>query len=137
MNNEVEKELRNSRNSFELEGNVANISDVYINKNGKQMLRFDLAQNNNGNTQFVPILLRGELINSYGKKIQKGDWISVKGRIATYQKDVERDGKKYKDKAIDILGFEIIDKKYNKIYSADGQVHELSDKKEETQDMER
>lgn len=137
MNNEVEKELRNSRNSFELEGNVANISDVYINKNGKQMLRFDLAQNNNGNTQFVPILLRGELINSYGKKIQKGDWISVKGRIATYQKDVERDGKKYKDKAIDILGFEIIDKKYNKVYSADGQVHELFDKKEETQDMER
>lgn len=137
MNNEVEKELRNSRNSFELEGNVANISDVYINKNGKQMLRFDLAQNNNGNTQFVPILLKGELINSYGKKIQKGDWISVKGRIATYQKDVERDGKKYKDKAIDILGFEIIDKKYNKVYSADGQVHELSDKKEETQDMER
>ena len=137
MNNEVEKELRNSRNSFELEGNVANISDVYINKNGKQMLRFDLAQNNNGNTQFVPILLRGELINSYGKKIQKGDWISVKGRISTYQKDVERDGKKYKDKAIDILGFEIIDKKYNKVYSADGQVHELSDKKEETQDMER
>lgn len=137
MNNEVEKELRNSRNSFELEGNVANISDVYVNKNGKQMLRFDLAQNNNGNTQFVPILLKGELINSYGKKIQKGDWISVKGRIATYQKDVERDGKKYKDKAIDILGFEIIDKKYNKVYSADGQVHELSDKKEETQDMER
>ena len=137
MNNEVEKELRNSRNSFELEGNVANISDVYVNKNGKQMLRFDLAQNNNGNTQFIPILLRGELINSYGKKIQKGDWISVKGRIATYQKDVERDGKKYKDKAIDILGFEIIDKKYNKVYSADGQVHELSDKKEETQDMER
>ena len=78
MNNEVEKELRNSRNSFELEGNVANISDVYVNKNGKQMLRFDLAQNNNGNTQFVPILLRGELINSYGKEIQKGDWISVK-----------------------------------------------------------
>ena len=30
MNNEVEKELRNSRNSFELEGNVANISDVYV-----------------------------------------------------------------------------------------------------------
>ena len=29
------------------------------------------------------------------------------------------------------------EKKYNKIYSADGQVHELSDKKEETQDMER
>ena len=135
MNNQEEK--RNSRNSFELEGNVANISDVYVNKNGKQMLRFDLAQNNNGNTQFVPILLKGELINSYGKKIQKGDWISVKGRIATYQKDVERDGKKYKDKAIDILGFEIIDKKYNKVYSADGQVHELSDKKEETQDMER
>ena len=135
MNNQEEK--RNSRNSFELEGNVAIISDVYVNKNGKQMLRFDLAQNNNGNTQFVPILLRGELINSYGKKIQKGDWISVKGRIATYLKDVERDGKKYKDKAIDILGFEITDKRYNKVYSADGQVHELSDSKEETQDMER
>lgn len=137
MNNNIEKEIKNSKNSFELEGNVANISDIYINQNGKKTLRFDLAQNNNGSTQFVPIVLKGELINSYGDKIKKGDWISVKGKIVTYQKEAERNEKIYKEKVVDILGFEITDKKYNKVYSADGQVHELSDSKEETQDMER
>lgn len=139
MNNEVEKEVRNSKNTFELEGNVANIKDIYENQNGKKSLRFDLAQNNNGNTQFVPIVLRGELVNSYGNEIKKGDWISVKGRIATYQKEIERDGKTYKDKVIDILGFEITDRKNNKVYSSDGQVREVSDKKEteEETDMER
>lgn len=35
MNNN-EKEMRNSRNSFELEGNVANINDIYTNQNGKK-----------------------------------------------------------------------------------------------------
>ena len=130
MNNEVEREVRNSKNTFELEGNVANINDVYENQNGKKSLRFDLAQNNNVNTQFVPIVLRGELVNSYGNEIQKGDWISVKGRISTYSKDIERDGKTYKDKAIDILGFEITDRKNNKVYTSDGQVQELSSNKE-------
>lgn len=130
MNNEVEREVRNSKNSFELEGNVANISDIYTNQNGKKMLRFDLAQNNNGNTQFVPIILRGELVNSYGNEIKKGDWISVKGRISTYQKDVEKNGKTYKDKAIDILGFEITDRKENKVYTSDGQVKEINKNEE-------
>lgn len=137
MNNEVEREVRNSKNTFELEGNVANINDVYENENGKKSLRFDLAQNNNGNTQFVPIVLRGELVNSYGNEIQKGDWISVKGRISTYSKDIERDGKTYKDKAIDILGFEITDRKNNKVYTSDGQVQELSSNKENDTEMER
>ena len=136
MNNEIEKEVRNSKNTFELEGNVANINDIYTNQNGKKILRFDLAQNNNGNTQFVPIVLRGDLVNSYGNEIQKGDWISVKGRISTYSKDVERNGKTYKDKAIDILGFEITDRKNNKVYTSDGQVHELSTEKE-NEEMER
>lgn len=130
MNNEVEREVRNSKNSFELEGNVANISDIYTNQNGKKILRFDLAQNNNGNTQFVPIILRGELVNSYGNEIKKGDWISVKGRISTYQKDVEKNGKTYKDKAIDILGFEITDRKENKVYTSDGQVKEINKNEE-------
>lgn len=137
MNNEVEREVRNSKNTFELEGNVANINDIYENQNGKKSLRFDLAQNNNGNTQFVPIVLRGELVNSYGNEIQKGDWISVKGRIATYSKDIERDGKTYKDKTIDILGFEITDRKNNKVYTSDGQVQELTSNKETETEMER
>ena len=128
MNNEKEREVRNSKNSFELEGNVANINNIYTNQNGKKMLRFDLAQNNNGNTQYVPIVLRGELVNTYGNEIQKGDWISVKGRISTYQKDVERDGKTYKDKAIDILGFEITDRKNNKVYTSDGDIRDLEEK---------
>ena len=125
MNTELEREVRNSNNKFELEGNVANISEVYTNQNGKQTLRFDLAQNNNGNAQFLPIILRGELVNSYGNEIQKGDWITVKGRIVTYQKDIERNGKTYKDKNIDILGFEITDRKNNKVYTSDGQVHDI------------
>ena len=125
MNTEIEREVKNSKNKFELEGNVANINDIYTNQNGKQTLRFDLAQNNNGNVQFLPIILRGELVNSYGNEIQKGDWISVKGKIVTYQKDIEKDGKTYKDKNVDILGFEIIDKKNNKVYTSDGQVHDV------------
>lgn len=132
MNNN-EKEMRNSRNSFELEGNVANINDIYTNQNGKKILRFDLAQNNNGNTQYVPIILRGDLVNSYGNEIQKGDWISVKGRISTYQKDVVKDEKTYKDKAIDILGFEVTDRKNNKVYTSDGQIHTKTSNKENTE----
>ena len=125
MNNEVEREVRNSKNKFELEGNVANINDVYVNPNGKQTLRFDLAQNNNGNTQFVPIVLKGELVNSYGREIQKGDWISVKGRISTYSKDNEKDGKTFKGKVIEILGFEITDRTNQKIYTSDGKIETL------------
>lgn len=132
-----EREMKNSINKFELEGNVGNIRDIYTNKNGKSSLRFDLGQNNNGTAQFVPIVLKGELVNSYGNEIQKGDWISVKGRISTYSKDIERDGKTYKDKAIDILGFEITDRKNNKVYTSDGQVQELTSNKENDTEMER
>lgn len=132
MNNEIES--KNSKNKFELEGNVGNIGTIYTNTNSKKMLRFDLCQNNNGNSQFIPIVLRGSIVETYGNNIQKGDWISVKGRISTYQKDVEIDGKIYKDKAIDILGFEITDKKNNKVYTSDGQIYELTDNKNKEMD---
>ena len=128
MNNE--KEVRNSTNKFELEGNIATIRDVYTNNNGKKSLRFDLAQNTNGNTQFVPIVLKGELVNTYGNDMSKGNWISVKGRINTYQKDIERDGKTFKDKVVEIIGFEITDRTLNKVYSSDGQINEISNNKE-------
>lgn len=124
MNNE--KEVRNSTNKFELEGNIATIRDIYTNNNGKKSLRFDLAQNTNGNTQFVPIVLKGELVNTYANDMSKGNWISVKGRINTYQKDIERDGKTFKDKVVEIIGFEIIDRTLNKVYSSDGQVNEIT-----------
>lgn len=130
MNNEIEKNTRNSTNRFELEGNIGNINDVYTNKNGKKILRFDLGQNNNGNTQFVPIVLRGDLVDSYNEDIAKGNWVSVKGRISSYTKDVERDGKTYKDKVVEILGFEITDRTNNKVYSSDGSVHEIKSKEE-------
>lgn len=129
MNNE-ERNVRNSINKFELEGNVGNIGEIYVNKNDKQILRFDLCQNNNGNAQFIPIVLKGELINSYGKEIKKGDWLSIKGKILSYSKDLEKDGKTYKDKVVEILGFEITDRKNNKVYSADGQVRDLKVKEE-------
>ncbi len=134
MNNEIEKEQRNSTNRFELEGNIGNIGDVYTNKNDKKTLRFDLGQNNNGNSQFVPIVLRGELVNTYGSEIEKGNWITVKGRISSYSKDVEKNGKTYKEKAVEILGFEIIDRTNNKVYSADGTVKEISNSKDEEQE---
>ena len=137
MNSKANNEYGNSKNIFELDGNVSNVNDIYENHNGKKSLRFDLAQNNNGEAQFVPIVLRGELVNSYGNEIKKGDWISVKGRINTYSKDIERDGKTYKDKAIDILGFEITDRKNNKVYTSDGQVQELSSNIENDTKMER
>ena len=124
MNNE--KEVRNSTNKFELEGNIATVRDIYTNSNGKKSLRFDLAQNTNGNTQFVPIVLKGELVNTYANDMSKGNWISVKGRINTYQKDKERDGKTFKDKVVEIIGFEITDRTLNKVYSSDGQVNEIT-----------
>lgn len=129
MNNE--KETRNSVNRFELEGNIGSVRDVYENQNGKKTLRFDIAQNNNGNTQFVPIVIKGELVNAYGEEIEKGNWVTVKGIITTYPKEIEKNGKTYKDKAIEILGFEITDRTNNKIYLADGQVKEISNTKDE------
>lgn len=128
MNNE--KEIRNSVNRFELEGNIGSIRDVYENQNGKKILRFDLAQNNNGITQYVPIILKGELVNSYADDISKGNWITVNGIITTYPKEIEKNGKTYKDKAIEILGFEISDRTNNKIYCSDGKVLEISNNKE-------
>lgn len=129
MNNE--KETRNSVNRFELEGNIGSVRDVYENQNGKKTLRFDIAQNNNGNTQFVPIVIKGELVNAYAEEIEKGNWVTVKGIITTYPKEIEKNGKTYKDKAIEILGFEITDRTNNKIYLADGQVKEISNTKDE------
>lgn len=137
MNNEKEKDLRNSRNKFELEGNVANISDIYVGQNNKKILRFDLAQNNNGTTQYVPIVIKGELVNSYGNKIKKGDWVTIKGRISTYTKDIINNDKTYKEKSIDILGFEITDRKNNKIYTSDGQVHDKTNQKFVMNEIER
>lgn len=133
MNNE--KERRNSTNKFELEGNVGSIGDMYINSNGKQSLRFDLGQNNNDNTQFVPILLRGNLVNSYGNEIKKGDWITVKGIISTYSKEVYRNDKVYKEKAIDILGFEIEDHNKNMVYKSDGTIDKKT--KDNSQEIEQ
>ncbi len=127
MNNEK----INEKNKFELEGNVANISDILINKNGKVTLKFDLGQNNGENTQFIPIALKGGLVKSYGNQIKKGDWILVKGKINSYLKDVERDGKLFKDKVIEILGFEVTDKVAHKVYTSDGQIKDLDVNKEE------
>lgn len=126
MNNE---EKRNSVNKFELEGNVANISDIYVNKNGKKTLRFDLAQNNNGATQFVPIVLKGNLVDNYNNDIEKGSWVSIKGRISSYLKEVEKDGKTFKEKIIEILGFEVTDRTKGFVYNADG-THLLTNKNE-------
>ena len=126
-----EREMKNSINKFELEGNVGNIRDIYTNKNGKSSLRFDLGQNNNGNTQFVPIVIKGALVDTYGKEIEKGNWISVKGRISAFSKDVEKDGKTFKEKSVEILGFEITDRKNNKIYTSDGQIQDISNSKDE------
>lgn len=136
MENEFENKNRNSKNKFELEGNVASIGNIYTSQSGKKVLRFDLGQNNNGYNQYVPIVIRGKLADTYGNEIKKGDWISVKGRIVIYSKEIEKDGKIFKDKVVEILGFEITDIANNKIYTSDGQVHTKASNKEETE-MER
>jgi len=121
-----EKEIRNSKNRFELEGNVARINEIYTNKNGKKTLRFDLGQNSKGNSQFVPVVIKGELVNTYGKEIKKGDWICVKGRITSYNKPIEKDGREFNNKVIEILGFEIEDRKNHKTFTSDGQVKDIN-----------
>ena len=126
-----EMEQRNSKNKFELEGNVANISDIYTNTKGKKSLRFDLGQNNKDNTQFIPIVLKGKLVESYGEKIQKGDWITIKGRISTYMKSIEKDANSFNRKVIEILGFEIEDHNKKVIYKSDGSVIDKKNEKEE------
>lgn len=126
-----EKETRNSVNKFELEGNVSSFKEVYENQNGKRILRFDIAQNNNGNTQFVPIMIKGDLVDSYAKDIQKGNWVVIKGIVTTYFKEAEKNGNLYKEKVIEMLAFEIKDKTNRKEYFSDGNIQEIFDKKNE------
>lgn len=135
MNNQEEK--RNSKNCFELEGNVSYISDIYVNKNNKKMLKFDLGQNNNGYSQFIPITIKGKMVDSFGNAVKKGDWLSIKGRISTYSKVVEKNGNTFKDKAIEILGFEITDRTNNKVYTSDGEVQEISKISKSEDEIER
>lgn len=126
-----EKNMRNSKNRFELEGNVARISEIYTNKNGKKTLRFDLGQNNKGNSQFVPVVIKGELVNTYGKEIKKGDWLCVKGIISSYNKSIEKEGREYNNKVIEILGFEIEDRTNHKTFTSDGQIKEINQEEKE------
>lgn len=125
-----EKIIRNSKNRFELEGNIANFNDVFITSNGKKRLRFDLGQNNGDNSRFIPIVLNGELANSYGKEIKKGNWVTIKGRIFSYQKEIKKDDKTLKNKVIEIHGFEVIDRSNKKIYLSDGKTKEIVNNKE-------
>lgn len=126
----MKEEMKNSRNRFELEGNVARINEIYVNKNGKKTMRFDLGQNHKGNSQFVPIVIKGELVNSYGKEIEKGDWICVRGMINTYSKSVEKDGNTYNEKIVEILGFEIEDRTHNRVFKSNGEIKDLEVKEE-------
>ena len=128
MSYNIEKELKNSINKFELGGEVVQIDKIYRNRIGIGSLRFCLRQNIYGNDQVVPIVLKGSLVDTYGNKIQKGDWISVKGTIITYERQIMRNGKKIDEyeEVIVMFGFEIVDKTNNKVYKSDGQVQELS-----------
>ena len=109
-------------------GEVVQIDKIYRNRIGIGTLRFCLRQNIYGNPQVVPIVLKGSLVNTYGNKIQKGDWISVKGKIITYERQIMKNGKKFDEyeEVIVMFGFEIVDKTNNKVYKSDGQVQELS-----------
>lgn len=126
-----EKEVRNSVSRFEIEGNVGNISKVYENANGKKSLRFDLGQNNSGDSQFLPVVLRGKLVDAYSEEIAKGNWITIKGRINSYVKEVEQNGENHREKVVELLGFEITDRTNNKVYASDGTVKEIESKEED------
>jgi len=127
------EEKKNFYNNFILEGNVGNIGDIYQNKNGKKSLRFDLGQNSNDDVQFIPIVIKGKLVDTYGNDIKTGDWIRISGRINAYIKEIKKNDKTYMEKITEIIGFEITNKENNKIYSSNGEITT----KEQKEDMER
>ncbi len=119
------------RNQVELEGNVANFGTPYSTGNDKKRMRFTIAQNRNDNTQFIPIILPTKLVETYGKNIQKGDWLSVKGSINSYQKKVEKNGKEFNEQEVDIIALEIENKKTKEIYKSDGTITKREEKEME------
>lgn len=130
-----EKVGRRDRNRFELEGYVGIINNIYTNPRGKLSLRFDLGQQDDKNTQFVPIVIKGDLVESYGSEIKKGDHLTIKGRIVSYLKEVTIDNDSHKERVIEILGFEIEDKNKNITYKHDGSIVEST--KELSVEMEK
>lgn len=117
-----EERNKNNINQVVLEGNVGGFGTPFETQNGKKRMRFDLAQTRGGNTQYVPIVLPTGLVNTYGENIQKGDWLSIKGSINTFNKQTEDNGKTYNSKVVEIIALEIEDKKLNKTYTSDGNV---------------
>ena len=118
-----EKEVRASKNRVDFEGNVANISAFFTNKNDTTSRRFDLAQNEkDGSSQFLPVILRGGLVDTYGEEIQKGDWLNIKGRLSTYTHERDVNGTKVNEKVFEIVAYEITDKNKNMTYKIDGEV---------------
>ena len=113
-------------NHFKLNGNVGYVGNINTSKNGHKSLTFDLCQNGyNDTTKYIPITLKGRLVDTYGKQVKKGDWLEVTGKISTYFKNIEKDDNKTKTKVIEILGFEVVDKVNNKRYTADGKICDL------------
>lgn len=117
-----EEKVKNNLNQFTLDGNVAGIGTPYKVLNEKMRMRFDLGQTRNGKTQFVPIVLPTKLVEIYGDKIEKGNWITVRGSINSYNKKIMKNDKEINSKEIDIIAFEIEDKKLNKIFKSDGTI---------------
>ena len=128
-----EEKVKNNLNQFTLDGNVAGIGTPYKVLNEKMRMRFDLGQTRNGKTKFVPIVLPTKLVEIYGDKIEKGNWITVKGSINSYNKKIMKKDKEINSKEIDIIAFEIEDKKLNKIFKSDGTIID----KENDKGMER
>lgn len=110
------------RNQFVLEGNVSSFGKPYSRGNDKQRMRFTLAQTRNDNTQFVPIILPTKLVETYGKSIQKGDWLTVKGSINSYSKRIEKNGEEHNEQRVDIIALEVENKKTKQIYKSDGSI---------------
>lgn len=105
---------RNDKNRIELEGNVGRIGEIYTNKNNKKSLHFDLAQNSEDgkhkSSQFIPIVLRGNLLETYGEEIEKGDWLNIKGRLTSY---IDKNN----NKKMEVTAFEIKNLENEKEYS--------------------
>jgi len=119
---------RNDKNKIELEGNVARIGDVFTNKNGKKSIHFDLAQNSQDGkyktSQFIPVVLRGNLFETYGQEIEKGDWLNVKGRLTSYIG-------KNNDKKYEVTAFEVKNLENDKEYTMSE--NELDSEKDEVE----
>lgn len=83
------EQQNNYKNSIEITGNIASMSEVKEKSNGKNFMYMNIAQNSrDGRASFYPIYLDGNILENVLKEdLQVGNKITVVGKLDSYQKD--------------------------------------------------